>query len=99
MGESPDSHGRLLGAPPASAGPRNISQAYGQPAAGTRAWNGRGRRSNPSTRVLAPVQRHAQGPGQRLEGLGPRARQGRRPRSGRVERPSGQSGAVSAVDD
>ena len=30
MGESPGIHGRVLGAPLASAGPRNISQAYGQ---------------------------------------------------------------------
>jgi len=35
MGDSWDSHGRLPGAPPASAGPRNISQAYGQQAEGS----------------------------------------------------------------
>jgi hypothetical protein len=37
MGESPDSHGRLPGEPPPSAGPRNISQAYRQPTASTQA--------------------------------------------------------------
>src|ERR1039457_1107029 len=35
MGESPDSHGKLLGAPPAFAEPRNISQAYGKLAEGS----------------------------------------------------------------
>ena len=34
MGDSPDIHGILLGAPPASAGPRNISQACAKPAKG-----------------------------------------------------------------
>ena len=34
-GDSWDSHGRLLGAPPASAGPRNISPAYAQRAEGS----------------------------------------------------------------
>src|ERR1035438_2687222 len=38
----------LPGSPPAFAGPRNISQACGQRAAGTRALNERGRRSNSS---------------------------------------------------
>ena len=38
---------RLPGAPPASAGPRNISQAYGQPAAGAWALNGRGKLTLP----------------------------------------------------
>jgi len=35
MGDSWDSHGRLPGARPASAGPRNISPAYGQRAKGS----------------------------------------------------------------
>src|ERR1035437_6160762 len=35
MGESSAIHGRLLGAPPATAGPRNISHAYGQRAEGS----------------------------------------------------------------
>jgi len=30
MGDSWDSHGRLLGAPPASTGPRKVSRAYGK---------------------------------------------------------------------
>ena len=34
MGHSWESHGRLLGAPPASSGPHNISQAYGEWAEG-----------------------------------------------------------------
>jgi hypothetical protein len=35
MGDSPGIHGRLLGGPPAFAGPCNISQAYGRPAEGS----------------------------------------------------------------
>ena len=35
MGDSPGIHGTLMGAAPASAGPRNISQAYGKPAKGS----------------------------------------------------------------
>jgi hypothetical protein len=38
--------------PPPSAGPMISTRAYGQ-AAGTRAWNSRGRLSNPLTIVLA----------------------------------------------
>jgi hypothetical protein len=57
MGASPGITLGLPGAPPASAGPHNITQAYGQPAAGTWASNGRGRRSNSSTLVLALTNR------------------------------------------
>jgi hypothetical protein len=57
MGESTGSHGILLGALPVVGGARNIRQAYGQPAASTRAWNWRGRRSNPSTLRASPEER------------------------------------------
>ena len=42
--------------PPPTAGPSISTHAYGQ-AAGTRAWNCRGRLSNPSTIVLARTNR------------------------------------------
>jgi hypothetical protein len=60
MGESPDIHGRLLGGPPASAGPRIISHTYGHPVAGAGVLKGRGRGSSFVTVVLIPTK--ARGP-------------------------------------
>ena len=57
MGESPGMHGILPGASPASAGPRNISQAYGRRAEG--AFSGF---------FVQPCTRPSRGPPRRLAG-------------------------------